>query len=98
MTLEKGLLIAVNVENVLLVARAFFVIREFTAEKGLMSAVNVGNLFLLAVAFGIIRVHLPRLGLICQMGKLGSKRKKNSKVNQKVKVKSFSRVRLFATP
>ena len=94
----QGLMSAVNVGNLLLLTLAFGIIREFTVEKGFMSAVNVGNLFLLAVAFGIIRVHLPRLGLICQMGKLGSKRKKNSKVNQKVKVKSFSRVRLFATP
>ena len=46
---------AVNVENVLLAVRAFFVIGEFTTEKGLMSAVNVGNLLLLAMAFGITR-------------------------------------------
>ena len=46
-TLEKGSISAVNVENVLLVVRAFFVIREFTVEKGLMNAMNVGNLLLL---------------------------------------------------
>lgn len=46
-TLEKSLISAVNVVSILLVGRAFYVIREFTQKKGLMSAVNVGGLLLL---------------------------------------------------
>ena len=44
-----------NVENVLLAVRAFFVIREFTTEKGLMSAVSVQNHSQLSQPFLIIR-------------------------------------------
>ena len=46
-TLEKSLMSAVNVGNLLLLTLAFGIIREFTVEKGFMSAVNVGNLLLL---------------------------------------------------
>ena len=34
---------AVNVGNLLLLALAFSITRDFTVEKNLMSAVNVGN-------------------------------------------------------
>ena len=54
-TVEKNLISAVNVGNLLLLALAFGITREFTVEKNLMSAVNVGNLLLLAMAFGITR-------------------------------------------
>ena len=42
-TLEKGLMSATNVANLLAKAQTSFSIREFTLEKGLMSAVNVGK-------------------------------------------------------
>jgi len=46
-TLEKNLINAANVENLLLINPVVLHIKEFTLEKGLMSAVNVGNLLLI---------------------------------------------------
>ena len=46
-TLEKNLISAVNVENLLPINPVVLHIKEFTLEKGLMSAVNVGNLLLI---------------------------------------------------
>ena len=54
-TLEKSLMSAINVGNLLRVGQTFVIIGEFTLEKGLLSAVNVGNLLLLGGAFVIIR-------------------------------------------
>ena len=47
-TLEKGLMSAVNVRNLLLLSLPLAIIREFTLEKGLISAVTVGNLLPIA--------------------------------------------------
>ena len=46
-TLEKSLMSAVSVGNLLLLTLAFGIIREFTVDKGFMREVNVGNLLLL---------------------------------------------------
>ena len=43
-TLEKSLMSAINVGNLLQVGQNFVLIGKFTLEKGLLSAVNVGNL------------------------------------------------------
>ena len=64
-TLEKSLMSAINVGNLLRVGQTFVIIGEFTLEKGLLSAVNVGNVLLVAQAFfgGASRRSSPCLSL-----------------------------------
>ncbi|XP_045439879.1 zinc finger protein 417 isoform X8 [Pipistrellus kuhlii] len=63
-TLEKGLIGAVSVGNLLSQTITCVVIRDFTLEKGLMGAVSVGNLLLIAVASVIIRGFTLEKGLM----------------------------------
>ena len=53
-TLEKNLISAVNVENLLPINPVVLHIEEFTLEKTLMSATNVGKLLLLSLVSIII--------------------------------------------
>ena len=66
---------AVNVGNLLLLALAFGITREFTIEKTFMSSVNAGNLLLLSSVFLIIREFTLEKGLLSavNVGNLNSR-------------------------
>ncbi|KAK1329829.1 hypothetical protein QTO34_010012 [Cnephaeus nilssonii] len=63
-TLEKSLINAVNVGNLLAVAQPFIVIREFTLEKSLINAVNVGYILPGALPYVVIREFIKEKSLI----------------------------------
>ena len=63
-TVEKSIMSAVNVGNLLLLGGVFMIIKGFTLEKGLMSAVNVGSILLVAWAFFVVTEFTLKKGLI----------------------------------
>ena len=63
-TQEKGLMCAVNVGNLSLLALPFVIIREFTLEKSLINVGNAGSLLPLALAYVIIREFTQEKGLM----------------------------------